>query len=211
MKIPLGFSLVLFVLMIVVVSKTAYSGKHDLLGIATFVVFTLTLMALIVYAWETNSIAQVTREQWKRQSVLGTTYEMNITDKKGERGHTTFRIHNQSKLIVRAKVRCNFRLYGDRVDYHEAYQGGETWYVFPQQISQGWFDIESLLQKKGKTMAQVMAERTEQNKKEQLTMDLELEFRDELEESRVLPSRHHYFDFDRWAWIPQLTKKDDWI
>jgi hypothetical protein len=211
MKIPVGCALVIFGLTVAVVWSSAHSGKHDLLGIATFAALAMTLIALVVYAYDTNSIARITRERWKRQSVLDTTYEMKIADKKGESGRTIFRIQNTSKLVVRAKVRCNFRIYGDRVDYHPSYDGSETWYIFPQQVSQGWFDIELLLQKRGRTVAQIMAELTEKNKEEQLTMDLELEFRDEIGESRVLPSRHHYFDFGRWTWIPQLTKKDDWI
>jgi hypothetical protein len=210
MKIPLGCSLAIFVFKIVVVSHSMLSGKHDLIEISTFVILALTLVALVIYAWDTNSIARVAREQWERATVLNTAYEMNIADKKGDPGVTTFRIHNPSTLVVRAKVRCHFQVYGDRVDYHPAYNGGETWYLFPQQISQGWFAIERLLQKKGKTIAQIMAERTEGNKEEQLTMDLELEFRDERGIRRVLPSRHHYFDFDRWVWIPSLTARDDW-
>ncbi len=54
----------------------------------------------------------------------------------------------------------------------------------------------------------MMPERTEGNRKEQLTMDLELEFQDELGESRILPSRRHFFDLDKWRWIPVLTQKN---
>jgi hypothetical protein len=100
MKIPLGFSIVVCGFMVAVVWQSAHSGKHDLLDIATFVILTLTLIALVVYAWDTNSIAQVTRAHWKRQSVLDTTYEMNIADKKGDSGRTTFRINNPSRLMV---------------------------------------------------------------------------------------------------------------
>jgi hypothetical protein len=205
MKVPLIISIPVVVFMALVVW---YPLRIET---ATFVILTLTLIALGIYAWDTHSIATVAREQWKIQGVFDTAYEMAITDKKGESGRTVLRIHNSSKLIVRAKVRCNFRVYGSRVDYHPIYQGGETWYVFPQQISQGWFAIELLVQKKGKTIPQIIAERTEANKEMQLTMDLELEFRDELGKTRALPSRHHYFDFNDWIWIPQLTIKDEWL
>jgi hypothetical protein len=83
------------------------------------------------------------------------------------------------------------------------------WLLFPQQISQGWFEIESLLQKKGKTVAAVIAESTPTNRREQLTMVLELEFWDELGARRKLPPRQHYFDFERWAWIPQLAERSN--
>jgi hypothetical protein len=71
-------------------------------------------------------------------------------------------------------------------------------------MSQGWFEIETLLQMKGKTVSTMVAERTPANSKEQLTMLLELEFSDEQGAQRKLPPRRTYFDFERWAWIPQL-------
>ena len=52
----------------------------------------------------------------------------------------------------------------------------------------------------------MVAECNPENRKEQLTMMLELEFWDELGARRKLPPRHHYFDFDRWLWIPQLAE-----
>lgn len=36
-----------------------------------------------------------------------------------------------------------------------------------------------------------------------------LEFWDELDMRRKLPPRRHYFDFERWAWIPQLAECSD--
>ena len=71
---------------------------------------------------------------------------------------------------------------------------------------QGWFEIESLLQSKGKSVAAMIAESTPANRHDQLTMLLDLEFWDELGARRRLPPRRHYFDFDRWAWIPHVTE-----
>jgi hypothetical protein len=78
-------------------------------------------------------------------------------------------------------------------------------------MSQGWFEIDTLVQQKGKTVGRLIAERTVANQYEQLTMDLEIEFRDDLGESRELPTRRHFFDFAEWRWVPFFTKKDDWI
>ena len=120
---------------------------------------------------------------------------------------TFFQIHNASALILRAKVASNFRIYGEAITASDPlYDGGATWLVFPQQTSHGWYDIEWLLQKKGKTVAAMIAERTQVNAKEQLTMALALEFWDELGARRVLPTRQHYFDFVRCAWIPELAE-----
>jgi len=41
-------------------------------------------------------------------------------------------------------------------------------------------------------------------------MDLEIEFRNELDIRRRLPLRRHCFDFKDWQWIPHVTKKDEW-
>ncbi len=50
-------------------------------------------------------------------------------------------------------------------------------------------------------------ETTAANSGHQLTMFLELEFWDELGNTRKLPPRTHYFDFGRWLWIPHITER----
>jgi|GEM_PF-2351386 len=64
----------------------------------------------------------------------------------------------------------------------------------------------------GKTVDQMIDERTENNEKEQLTMDLEIEFRDELGNIRRLPPRKHFFRFisDEFRWVPILAVRGDW-
>jgi hypothetical protein len=64
-----------------------------------------------------------------------------------------------------------------------------------------------LLEAKGKNVAAMKAERNPANAKTQLTMVLELEFWDELGARRRLPPRPHYFDFERWDWIPRLAEQ----
>lgn len=122
-----------------------------------------------------------------------------------------FRIKNPSTLLVQAKVNCNFEIYREPVDYDDAYNGIDFWSIFPLQTSQGHFEVSQLLSKKGKTIEEMIRERTEANHDEQLTMNLELKFRDELKNSRKLPKRKHFFDFERWYWIPKITLKDEWV
>ena len=141
-----------------------------------------------------------------REGVLSTTYSMELMEDKGQPGRTLFRIHNPSILTVRATVACNFRVYGDPIEADPINDGKDTWLLFPQQVSQGWFEIDTLLQKKGKGVTAMIAECTPANREDQFTMDLELEFWDELGARRKLPARPHYFDFERWAWIPRLTE-----
>ncbi|MEW6614038.1 MAG: hypothetical protein AB1401_00985 [Thermodesulfobacteriota bacterium] len=195
-----------------VVYRTACTSNMDILDVGTFIVITLTLVALIIYANDTNLIASITRSRWERESILQAYYMMEVlTQDKSDKGRTMFRIGNPSSLILRAKVWCNFQLYGQSVGYHDDFNGKKTWYMFPQQVNQGWFEIAPLLDKKGKTMGQIIEEATDDNYREQLTMDLQIEFRDELGNQRKLPKRRHFFDFKEWQWIPQFTQRDDWI
>jgi uncharacterized protein with PQ loop repeat len=204
--IPVGFGISVFVIA-TVTALSAWSSKDaNALSIGTFIILAFTLIVLVWYAYDTNSIARVTRERWIREGVLGTTYSMELIGDKGQPGRTLFRIHNPSTLIVRARVKCNFRVYGDSIKADPIYDGEDIWLVFPQQTSQGWFEVDSLLQKKGKNVAAMIAECTPANRKDQFTMVLELEFWDELGDRRKLPARPFYFDFERWAWIPQLTE-----
>jgi hypothetical protein len=190
---------------------SAYVFDESILSIATFVVLTLTLIALIIYAYDTNLIASMARARWEREHILESYYSMTIVPRKdNDRGRTIFLVGNPSTLMFRAKVWCNLQLYGQPVEINDDYNGQNTWYIFPQQISQGWFEIADILAKKGKTIEEIINETTEANYGKQLTMDLEIEFRNELEIRRRLPLRRNYFDFKDWQWIPDLSKKDDW-
>jgi hypothetical protein len=203
-QVGIGFAVCVLVIAGVVTSIEW--PRRDALALGSFVISTLTLVVLVWYAYDTNSIARVTRERWMREGVLGTTYSMELVGEKGQAGRTLFRIHNPSTLIVRATVACNFRVCGEPIKAGATYDGEDTWLVFPQQMIQGWFEIESLVEKKGKSITAMVAESTPGNRRDQLTMALELEFWDELGARRKLPVRPHYFDFDRWAWIPQITE-----
>lgn len=203
-KVAIGFAVCVF-MVTVVVTWSEWSTK-DTLSLGNFIILAFTLVVLVWYAYDTNSIARVTRERWMREGILSTTYSMELIGEKGQAGRTLFRIHNPTTLIVRATVACNFRVYGDSITAGPLYDGRDIWLVFPQQTSQGWFEIDSLLQKKGKGVAAMITESTPANRKDQFTMDIELEFWDELGARRKLPSRRHYLDFERWAWIPLLAE-----
>ncbi|SRR6266496_585610 len=203
-QVAVGFAL--FVIAIAAVVLWNEWCAKNALALGNFAVLTLTVIVLVWYAYDTNSIARITRQRWMREGVLSATYSMDLIGDKGQAGRTLFRIHNPSWLVVRAKVNCNFRIYDQPTKAGRAYDGTDTWLVLPQQMIQGWFEIESLLQSKGKSVAAMIAESTPANRHDQLTMFLDLEFWDEHGTRRKLPPRRHYFDFDRWAWIPHVTE-----
>lgn len=207
--VAIAFAVAVLAVVTLVTWRALCVERPDVLAIGSFLVLALTLIVLVWYAYDTNTIARVTQERWMREGVLSTTYSIELVGEKGQAGRTLVRIHNPSTLIVRARVACNFRLYGQPVSAGDLYDGKDIWLLFPQQTSQGWFEIESLLQKKGKNVATMIGECNPENRKEQLTMLLKLEFWDELGARRKLPARHHYFDFDRWLWIPQLAERSE--
>lgn len=206
-RLSIVFAVTVIIVTTIVTWITLCTNNSLILGIGSFVVLSLTLIVLIWYAYDTNSIAKVTQERWLRDGVLSTTYSFQLVGTKGDAGRTLVQLHNPSTLVVRVRLNCNFKVYGENVKYEDSYSGEENWLLFPNQMSQGWFEIETILQKKGKTVAELITEFNQEIAKEQLTMTLELEFWDELGAERKLPPRPHYFDFYRWVWIPQLTEK----
>jgi hypothetical protein len=77
--IAIAFAACVCVAVIVVVCATW--PPNDPLALASFVVLALTLMVLVWYAYDTNSIARVTRERWSREGVLSTTYSAHFGDR----------------------------------------------------------------------------------------------------------------------------------
>ena len=209
-NIVIIFSLLLAVCATVVIYFSVGEPNISILQIGTFIVLTLTLIVLIFYAFDTNALARISQKRWEKESILFASYSMEGIGDKGKKGRILFRISNPSTLMLRAKVWCNFQVYGNPVDYSDDFNGKNIWYIFPGQTSQGWYEIETLLTKKGKTVDQMMNEYTDENRTHQLTLDLKIEFRDEMDNKRELPTRRHYFAFNDWFWIPELTVKEDW-
>jgi hypothetical protein len=208
--ISIAFALLGAAICTFVVWRELASAQPRLIELGNLLVLTMTLMVLVWYAYDTNSIARVTRDRWTREGILATTYSLGMPGASvGDPGHTTFQLHNGSPLVVRAKVNFNFKVYGHPVAAGPLYDGKENWLLFPHQQSQGWFEVESLLKQQGKNVTAMQAEVSEENRKRQLTIVLELTFWDEFGATRVLPSRPHYFDFKRWAWIPSLGEHAD--
>ena len=146
-KITIAFVVIVLAVTIFFVIKASFAQKNtqNILAIGSFIILSLTLIVLIGYAYDTNSIARITRDRWAREGVLSTTYSLNITDQQGDRGRTMFQLHNPSSLVVRARVNFNFKVYGEGVSAGGClYDGNELWLLFPQQTSQGWFEIASL-------------------------------------------------------------------
>jgi hypothetical protein len=102
--------------------------------------------------------------------VLSATYGIQLIGVKGEAGRTLVVLNNPSSLLVRARFGGDFRVYGEQVLAGALYDGKDVRLLFPQQSRKGWFEVESLLRREGKTVAVMMNECTPANRMEQLTV-----------------------------------------
>jgi|SRR6267142_3729185 len=90
--------------------RESAAAQPRLIELASLVVLTMTLIVLVWYAYDTNTIARVTSDRWTRDGILATTYGLAMPGTSvGDVGHTVFQLHNGSPLVVRAKVNFNFR------------------------------------------------------------------------------------------------------
>jgi len=89
--VAIGFAACTVVIAALVVWSARASKDATALTLGTFVILALTLIVLVWYAYDTNSIARVTRERWLREGVLSTTYGMQLIGEKGQAGRTLFR------------------------------------------------------------------------------------------------------------------------
>jgi len=68
--------IIVFLFAMFIVFKACRQENTDYLRLGTFVVLTLTLGALSIYTYDTRLMSKVAQEQWKKSSVLDTTYSM---------------------------------------------------------------------------------------------------------------------------------------
>lgn len=206
-KLTVAFA-VIVLLVAAYFAVRAYNANTDILSIGNFLVLTLTLIILAVYAYDTNRIARITEERWTQEgAVYKATYSLNLLE---NTGRTIIKLHNPSTLVIFGNVTLAPRVYGEPVKTGDLYDGRRNWVVHPAQFAQGWIELSDLLGQKGKTTNAMKAECNDENRKQQLTLDLAIWFRDETGITRALPGRHYYFDFKRWTWIPQLGEPDSY-
>jgi len=182
------------------------NNPYGYLEAGGLVILAITLVVIARYAWDTHRIANATEQKWEEELKPRLYYEMYVDPSEKQSDRVAFRLINPTDYIIDASVNCNFKIYGETMRYAGAYDGTETWVVYPHQISQGLFKVDELLAKKGKSREQMIKEKNQSNSMEQLTMDLEITFKSETGRTGKYPSRHHYFDFERWIWVPFLTK-----
>ena len=207
LKLWLSILLILGVTVLTIV-LSLFCTSYPFLDIGQILIFAITLVFVVIYAWDTHRIANATEEKWEQELQPKIQYEMKVNPNEEQSRRTLFGLINTTDYLIEARVNCNFRIYGESVTLPGAYNGTEDWVLFPHQISAGHFSIDAVLDRRDKTREEMIRERTESNTKEQLTMDLEISFRSETGRERNYPPRRHHFDFERWVWIPEITRPE---
>jgi hypothetical protein len=209
MKIPRKLIVLIIFIIIICIAGLALDYLYcssRFSAASQLIILASTLLVLIIYAWNTRRIADATEQKWEEELRPKLSYEMIMGQ--NDKNKVVFRLLNPTDYLIEAKINCNFKIYGQPVTFTGAYDGSELWVVFPHQISQGHFEINTILSKKGKTLQQMIQERTNVNEHEQMTMDLEISFESETGRKRKYPPRRHYFSFDKSLWVPEITRKD---
>jgi hypothetical protein len=201
--LALAFAGTVFIL----IKGNTFDDKTKYTDIFSFVVLALTLATLIYYARDTHRIADTDQKMWELELQPRGIYEMQTDQTRSDRGRTIFTLGNMSDYVLDAKVLGNFRVYNELVQSSDPAVNGEgTWTVYPHQLSRSYFEIEPILRAKGHSIEGMQAVRNSDNYQTQLTMDLEIEFTNDMGQVQKLPARRHFFDFESKEWVPRLLK-----
>ncbi len=192
------------IIVILSIILDAYFCVNKFTAIGQYIILTLTLIALIIYAWDNHRIANATEQKWEEELKPKLLYDMGMNP--SDPSDVRFRLINPTDFLIEAKINCNLKIYGELISFPSAYDGSETWGIFPHQISEGHFSLDTVLAKKGKTRSEMTQNANDKNQTEQLTMDLEISFENENGRKRKYPARRHYFLFKQGKWVPELTK-----
>ncbi len=208
-KLPIITSIVIGIIVVACLVLTFKSDLNvDYIGVATLVLLVGTFIGLVVYANDTHRMTKIQEDRWEAETIPVLYYGIEL---RNSQDHSYwFLLTNPSpKYFIEVWVNLNLKVCGEAVEYSDAYNGKDKWFLFPNQISKGWFSIDGILGKKGKTFSKIKEERTNDNVREQLTMDLEDRLRcRETGKSRNIPRRRHYFDFKEEDWVPELIVKE---
>lgn len=208
-KLPIIASIVI-VIIVVVCLIPAFKSEVDVdyIEVGTLVLLVGTFVGLVVYANDTHRMTKIQEERWEAETIPVLYYGIELRNSQ-DRSYW-FLLTNPSPIyFIEARVNLNLKVYGEAVEYSDAYNGKDKWFLFPNQFSKGWFSIDGILGKKGKSFSKTKEERTNDNVREQLTMDLEYKLRcRETGKSRDIPRRRHYFDFEEEVWVPELIVKE---
>lgn len=82
-KAAIAFAAAVAIVAILITGYAIACGSAEPVAIGQLWMLALTLIVLVWYAYDTNSIATVTRQRWLREAVLSTSYEVALIRKAG--------------------------------------------------------------------------------------------------------------------------------
>lgn len=175
---------------------------------ASMLILAITLIAIIIYVHDTNRIAQAnllnTSPTVSCRIHSGKKYfNMNRCSSDEEKElffDTRVIITNHSRFGTIAHVNLNLKINGEPVEYHPMYSGKKPWPLDPFGLLNGHFYIGDILKMANMSIEKMKEERTDENARTQLTMDVEVENEGFLEYKIKNPTQHWSFDFQKDLW-----------
>ncbi|MFC1550985.1 hypothetical protein ACFL6P_00330 [Candidatus Latescibacterota bacterium] len=190
----------------------------------------ITALILLWYTKETYVIAQATKrnmeitEERYRKPVVG----LEISPNTDDINYTRFRIINQSEGAISVLVKCNFKINGEPIIFHPAYEGTEYWnlqYTEVKEVPIHWIDLcvfngliepsfgEEMKKYSGVKITDVDYPKKEIkndsdsiSKIEKLSMDVEIFCENEYK-SAYYPPAHYDYSLKKKIWVPKVTSK----
>jgi hypothetical protein len=199
-------SAVLGIACLSVILGFVYMGDKPFLGAGQLIILSLTLAFIILYARDTNRLANAQEEKWETELEPRVAYQTSTLEMPDRDVDLRFRLINLTNFYVEVRLDCNFKVSGDSVKISGAYDGTEVWPLSQHEAVEGHFRLARLLETKGKTLDQIRSGSGGTNGSELLTMEISIEAESETGRKKKYPPRRYHFSFERLIWIPRLTE-----
>ena len=126
----------------------------DYVSIGTLIILSLTLLVLIQYAYDTNRVANITRDFNLTPNVMLKLSSTLLTNKEYDIG---FDLLNQSSFYVKAFVNVELKCYNDSINIsNDVYYGKRPWILPPNAFVHGHFHLnDNLLKPSNRTIAEL--------------------------------------------------------
>ncbi|MCJ7458448.1 MAG: hypothetical protein MUP17_05605 [candidate division Zixibacteria bacterium] len=185
----ISFVATVIVLLFMIISLSACWLKGG-----TFVILSLTLLAVIWYTYFTYQLA-VKKEQ--PVVVAGIHYIPEAKD-------VRIGVENPTNRYAGTRVWVQTQVYGQNTDLGPDYSGQTIWHLTPQFSIEGHFPLEKPLLQIGKNFNTMVNEANDENANRQLRLSLKVEWKDEEGNIGKYPEHFWYFDFRGNGFVYQV-------
>ena len=157
----------------------------------TFIILSLTLVAVVWYTYFTRLLATKKDEV----TVVATIHYVP------EARDLRVFVKNPTNRYAKTRIWVNVKVYGEDTDLGPEYSGQTIWHLTPQFEIDGHFSLDNPLRQAGKSFDAMVTEACEEDVTKQLQLRLKVEWEDEDGEVGKLPERCWYFDFRKNSFV----------